>query len=178
MFNKDNYDGMYIIDKNNNILYAYNKINGLLIDKTIIPNEQQIKELELQDRINTYQTVRQMYYASFHDKPFPKIKPTNLKSIDEIKNYKIYGGLLYSFYSHILLTTKNGKFNLQWFRIELVEKDKFKLTTTNIPINDFTVDTVLNYYKQELVDDKKKDTPLEHKGKNKSKTKRKWFKNI
>ena len=45
----------------------------------------------------------------------------------------------------MLLTVKNGKFDLKWFRIDFISKDKFKLTTSPIAVIEPTIDDVITY---------------------------------
>lgn len=147
IFNKDMYDGMYIIKHDGIVKYCSNKTNGLVIDKKIIPSDEEIIKLSLNNEL----------------------------TIDDIKNIPIYGSNLIWDYNDMLLIVNNGKFELKWFRIEFIEKDKFKLVTRDIPIIEPTVDDLLNYHI------KKENQTKEEAQSNKSnnqKVKKKWFKNI
>lgn len=46
-------------------------------------------------------------------------------------------------YSHFLLTSFNNQFYLMWFRLEEVEKDKFKMVTGPIEVLDLNLEDVL-----------------------------------
>ena len=45
----------------------------------------------------------------------------------------------------MLLTVKDDKFDLKWFRIDFIEKDKFRLTSSPINIIEPTIDDVINF---------------------------------
>lgn len=143
IFDKNSYDSMYIFDRNGRIYFANNKKDGLLINKKIIPSDEEIIQLELSDRIGDYNIARAINPASNTHENYEKAH--KVKTIDEIKDFNIYGSAIFNKYSHMLLTSTDGKFNLQWFRIDFIEKDKFKLTTNKVPIIEPTVDNVIMY---------------------------------
>lgn len=184
IFNKDNYDAMYILAEGK-LRYAYTKKDGLVLNdlvygENLIPTDEQIIKLELEDR-----TFNNYIASAISDHVSPKDtcdKTPEPKTIDEIKNLKIYGGFLRNFV-HMLLTVKNGKFNLMYFKIEFIEKDWFKLTTCQIPIIEPTVDDIIDLTRKEderarkLEEEKRREQQELEKQKTKKK-KRNWFKNI
>lgn len=183
IFNKDNYDAMYIMAESK-LKYAYTKKDGLILNdlriKNIIPTDEEIIELELRDRISDYNIVKAINgHIDTKENYDEAHKP---KTIDEIKNFKLYGGFLRNFV-HMLLTVKNGKFNLMYFRIEFLEKNWFKLTTCQIPIIEPTVDDIIKLTREEdarlrKIEEEKRKQRLEEERQKTKKKKRNWFKNI
>ena len=181
IFNKDNYDAMYIIDVNGRILFANNKVNGLVIDKKIIPSDDEIIELDLNNRIGNYNISKVINNKIDNNKHYNKAYIP--ETIEKIQNIKLYGGFLLRTYSNMLLTIKDDKFSLKWFRIDFLEKDKFKLTTSDIPVIVPTVDDIINYTREEekrfkKIEEESIKQQTDTKNQNKIKKKRKWFKNI
>ena len=153
VFNKDMYDAMYIIKSNGTVNYCCNKTNGLVLDKKIIPSDDEIIKLSLKNK-------RTLVCDSTTD---------NIK-IDDIENISIYGSPFCGNYTDILLTVSNGKFKLRWFNIAFIKNDKFKLSTKEIPIKESTVDDLLNFhikYEEKL-----------QKEINNQKVLKNWFRNI
>ena len=72
-------------------------------------------------------------------------KANTPKVIDDIRDFMIYGPFLFENYCDILLTVKDRKFDLKWFKIDFIEKDRFRLTTSLITIIEPTIDDVLSY---------------------------------
>ena len=131
-FNKDNFDSMYVLDKTGMVLFAKDKTNGVIIDKNIVPSDEEIIEKEYKDR------------------KLKSLKDDNInkKAIEEIENHKIYkpfSGL----FSHILLTVKDNKVNIRWFNLTFIKKNTFKLTIIEIPIKEITVEDAINYYRKD-----------------------------
>lgn len=182
IFNKDNYDAMYVLAEGK-LRYAYTKKDGLVLNDlvngdNIIPTDEEIIKLELRDRLGDYNILKVMGHARKIEN-----KDREPKTIDEIKNLKLYGGFLRNFV-HMLLTVKNGKFNLMYFRIEFVEKNWFKLTTCQIPVIEPTVDDIIKLTREEderlrkLEEEEREQRELEIARQNTKKKKRNWFKNI
>ena len=136
-FNKDLYDSMYVIDISGKILFANNKVNGLVIDNNIIPTNEEIVALDAKERVYEQdlsfmaRRIGHVFDETYVEEEQEEIKPRN---IEEIKNLNIYSGGLFKDYHHILLTSKGGMFSVQWFKLEYVEKDKFKMSYSNIPV--------------------------------------------
>lgn len=184
IFNKDNYDAMYILAEGK-LKYAYTKKDGLILNDlvngdNIIPTDEEIIELELRDRIGDY-NIAKLFNDNIDTKENynEAHKP---KTIDEITNFKLYGAFLRNF-KHMLLTVKNGKFNLMYFKIEFVEKNWFKLTTCQIPVIEPTVDDIINITRKEderarKLEEEKRREQQELEKQNTKKKKRNWFKNI
>lgn len=151
LFDKDAYDSMYVIDRKGKVLFANNKKNGLVIDNKIIPSDEQIIKMELDSRIANYYISSSFNHNLATTENYKKAHTP--KSIDEIRSFHIYGTDMLSFpgFSHMLLTSKNGNFNLQCFRIVFIKKDKFRLTYSQIPIIEPTIDDVLIYSNNEEI---------------------------
>lgn len=183
IFNKDNYDAMYVLAEGK-LRYAYTKKDGLVLNdlvygENLIPNDEQIIKLELRDREFNYSIAKAISDAERMKYQKEEQKP---KTIEEIKNLKIYGGFLRNFV-HMLLTVKNGKFNLMYFKIEFIEKNWFKLTTCQIPIIEPTVDDIIDLTRKEdervrKLEEEKRHEQQELEKQNTKKKKRNWFKNI
>lgn len=138
LFNKDLYDSMYIFSNRGKVLFANNKTDGLIINNIIVPNNEEITIKELRDRVIQYNILSELKQNKNYEYP-------QIKSIDEIKNYRIIGQSPFDTYSYLFLTSKNNEFNLQWIKLDFIEKDKFLLTTNHIPTIEPTVDDVLDY---------------------------------
>ena len=146
IFDGNEYDSMYVIDRNGDILYAKSKNDGLLIERKIIPSEEEIVKNEYESRISKRKMAKKST-GTFKESDLESIKP---KTIDEIKDYNIYGPCEISSnkYGHFLVTSKNGKFEIKYFKIDYVGYDNFKLTSNNILISKVTIDDVINYSKK------------------------------
>lgn len=150
IFNKDSYDSMYVIDVNGRILFANNLKNGLVIEKSIIPSDEELIALDVKDRIYDQDMTKIARRIGHIDDPdydeeteiYPNIE---VRPLEEIKNLKLYGSALFDRYSHMLLTSKDGKFELKWFKLKFLEKDKFKMTYSPISIAIPTIDDVIHY---------------------------------
>ena len=138
------YDSMYIIDVNGFILYANSKKDGCIINRKIITTDNEIIDLEAEERISSLKNVL-MSMGNRDD--ILNIDRKN-KKLDEIRNLKLYGPILSRTYSHFFITSKDGHFNIQWFRLDFVETNRFKLTTSPIEVIEPTVDDVIRYSKK------------------------------
>lgn len=145
-FDSEQYDSMYILDKNGNIIYAKSNNDGVVIDKKIIPSDEEIIKSELENRTS----IEKKLLGNNHDTTFIT-KQYSAKTIDEIENFSIYGPILFSDYSHILITVKDGNFDVKWFTLDFIQKDKFKLTTSNILVTEPTIDDVINYTENDTI---------------------------
>lgn len=143
IFNSNNYDIMIVMDKNGFISFVKSKKDKFKIGANIIPTNEEIVKKEVNSRIFDY-NVAKLFNQSLDDEEKYQ-QASKPKTINEIKNFKIYGPALMGTYSHLLLTSKDGKFNLMWFRIDFIEKDRFRLTFSPIEIIEPTVDNVINY---------------------------------
>lgn len=143
MFNSNNYDIMVVMDRNGVISFIESKKDKFKIGANIIPTNEEIVKKEVDSRIGDY-NIAKLFNPSLDDEEKYQ-QASKPKTIDEIKNFNIYGPILLGNYSHLLLTSKDGKFNLMWFRIDFIEKDRFKLTFSPIEIIEPTIDDVINY---------------------------------
>lgn len=142
-FDSDKYDAMYVLDKNGWILFAGNKKDGKVINKKIIPNDREIEEMDLKRRSGMHNNCcllnRNIDTKENYERTHTK------RSIREIKNLRIYGSALFGKFANLLITVEDGKFDVNWFRIDLVEQNRFKLTTSKINLAEPTVDDVIKY---------------------------------
>lgn len=139
-FDSNNYDSMYIINCEGYIEFASNKKDGTIINMDIIPSDEEMISIELQKRMNNE------FLASIfsYDRDFKqnRLEP---KLIDEIQNISIYGKGMFHGYYYILVTSKNGKFDVNWLGLEYIENGKYRLTLENVLITEPTVDYVETY---------------------------------
>ncbi len=143
IFDSSNYDSMYVVNRNGRILFARNDKDKIHIGKNVIPSDNEIVKMELRSRKGDYNIARILNPENDTTENYQKaIVP---KTIDEIRDFKIYGPVLFAKYSDMLLTVKDGKFDLRWFRIDFIEKDKFRLTSSPINIVEPTIDDVLQF---------------------------------
>lgn len=143
IFDSSNYDSMYVLDRNGRILFARNDKDNIRIGKNVIPSDDEIVAMELESRTGDYNIARALNPEN--DTTENYYKATTPKTIDEIRDFKVYGPFIFGKYSDMLLTTKDGKFDLKWFRIDLIENGRFRLTTSPIDIVEPNVDDVLSY---------------------------------
>lgn len=101
LLDESNFESMFLMKRNGDCEYAYDKKTGLEYGNKIIPDNENISSKE------------------------------------------IYGPGKFGKYSHFLITTFNNQFYLVWFRLELIEKDIFKLITGPIEVLDLDLEKVL-----------------------------------
>ncbi len=144
IFDSSNYDSMYVIDINRGIIFARNDKEKIHIGENIIPSNDKIVKMDLEKRQVNYSISKALTDGNYTEESYQEANTP--KTVDEIKNLKIYKPLsFFSKYSHLLLTIRDGKFDLTWFRIDFIEKDKFKFTFSPITITEPTVDDVMGY---------------------------------
>lgn len=157
IFDVNNYDSMYVIGDTGAILFAGNKKDGTVIKKRVVPTDDEIVNLELQKRISLHSMACSLNPSVDTTERRKEVyKP---KTIDEIKNFTIYGYVMPNKYTNMLITSKNGKFEVKWFDLNFIEKDKFRLTTRDVTIIEPTVDYVVNY-----TDDQKTEKKVNYNG--------------
>lgn len=122
LFDPLKYDSMYIMDVNGIIYYAYNKKDGYIINKTIIPSDEEIIDLDIKKR-------------------------------EEIKDIKIFGGVIFSEYKVLLVTSKDNKFDVRWFSLHFLEKDKFKFNYAPILTTVPNQNDILSYIGNNSLDE-------------------------
>lgn len=148
-FDKDNYDSMYVIETSGKILVANSKNNGLVVDNKIIPSEEDIIEKDYRERKSKVQMgmlSRKIVYSGYSDyEETADPEKVERRSIDEITDLKLYCSGLFDDYGHVIITIKNGYFSINWFKIDMLSKDKFKLSTVPIALNIPTYVDVLKY---------------------------------
>lgn len=142
-FDCNNYDAMYIINREGHIKFASNKKDGEVISGNIIPNEDEIVDLEYDNSIRK-ETLYNMFRV-VENSDNKQIKP---KKIDDITNFPIYSKGMFHGYYNLLITINDGKFNVNWMGLDFVEKDKYRLTLGNVPIIEPYIEYI-DEYKQE-----------------------------
>lgn len=150
IFDSNNYDSMYLVNRNGAIQFAKSKKDGTIIDKKIIPSDVKIVELANEERASNFHIAS--IINDIEDTEQDEKSSRRYSSIDDISNFKIYGPLLTASYSHILITSKDGVIKATWFKLEFVKKDTFKLTTSSIPVIEPTIDDVISYSSQHSID--------------------------
>lgn len=150
IFDSNNYDSMYLVNRNGAIQFAKSKKDGTIIDKKIIPSDVKIVELANEERASNFHIASKI--NDIVDTEQDEKSSRRYSSIDDICNFKIYGPLLTANYSHILITSKDGVIKATWFKLEFVKKDTFKLTTSSIPVIEPTIDDVISYSSQHSID--------------------------
>ena len=137
IFSPCNYDSMYVLNTYERIVMcAKNKTDGSVIAKNIIPSDKEIIKMILKDE----KLIKSIIQGTNN------INNLNNLSIGMIKNFKLYQR------PNLLITSKNGVFNIIYFEIEFLEKDKFKLTQDIVPIIEPTVDDVLEYSSKNVIE--------------------------
>lgn len=159
VFHYKNYDSIYVLCEGN-VLYAYNKVDGFVVDKKIIPSDRQIAKLEWESR----KAINNVDYSVL-GKKFQEKESIKIKKIKNIKNFTLYGGCLGMFnqFIHTLITTKDGQFQIKKFGIEFEQKDVFKFSYKEVPFKEATVDTVISYMDKEKKQVKSIQNPFSNK---------------
>lgn len=146
-FNKDAYDFMCLFFDNTNPIYIHSNKSNInfgdgfnFSDEEIISRDLRERQIE-QELANLFRTDDKKLTEELKTRP-----------IEEIKDLKLYSSTIFNKYAHLLLTAKDGVFNLMWFNIVFVEKDKFRLTYSVVPINIPTKDEIINYARNHEID--------------------------
>lgn len=148
LFDPLKYDSMYIMDVNGIIHYAYNKKDGYIINKTIIPSDKEIIDLDTKKRdINN----KMVFILREKDKNYEQI--FTRKKIEEIKDIKIFGGIIFTEYKVLLVTSKDNKFDVRWFSLHFLEKNKFKFNYAPILTTVPNQDDILSYIENNSPDE-------------------------
>lgn len=127
---KENYNSMFLFHRNGPCIYAYDKQNNLEFGK-LIPSDYDIIKKDLSARRSKFNIAKALRPALGTHEEYEKSHSE--RNIDEITNLPIYAPSMMGKYSHFLLTTFNNQVQLIWFKLELIQKDKFRVTTS--PIN-------------------------------------------
>lgn len=138
-FNKDNYDAMYIIDVNANSFFINNNLENICLGNGFDFSDEEIIARDLRKRESDQRMANCFLFNGKESTEELKTRP-----IEEIKNLKLYSGFINK-YSYLLLTSKDGEFSLMWFNIVFIEKDRFRLTYSVIPVKLPTIEDVINY---------------------------------
>lgn len=141
ILDKDNFDSMFLFHRNGPCVYAYDKKLNLELGKRVVPSDDDIIRKDLSDRKHRFNIARSLNRSLDTKEEYEKAH--RIQSIDEIKNCRFYAPSLMGKYSHFILTNFNAQFYLTWFKLEFIEKDKFKLTTCPIEIKTIDLEEIL-----------------------------------
>lgn len=131
IFNPESYDSMYILCEGK-ILYAQNKVDGLVVDKKIIPSDEEIIEEECKGR---------EFWFNIYRKPGETINKVKRKELKDIHDLKLYAPAVPIFqeFVHTLITSKDNIFTVCHFGIKYKEENVFELKRQEIGIEVPTV---------------------------------------
>lgn len=128
IFAKDNYDGLYLIDTKGIILYAYNKVDGLSVNREIIPSKESLILKE--------------------DKRKKEVGSKDATNYDSIKNLNIYNtNSMLNNFEHILVISNDGKLKAYWFKLIFLGNDQFELITSDLLLLEPNIDDVISWVK-------------------------------
>ncbi len=144
MFDANKYDAMFVLNNYGMVTFAGSKNDRLRVGRDIIPSDDAIRELDLKNRLWNYEIGRVLEGEQGK-------KPRTGK-IGSIREMPLYGPSYKRNFSHLLLTMKDGSFDLMWFKIDFVWKDRFRLTASPVFFKEPTVDDVINYCKSSEVE--------------------------
>ena len=120
ILNPDNYDSIYLIDRESRILYAKNK-DKVYICKQIVPDDTKLLKLWQGEHNKKYKLMK-------------KVLGNYINNIENVKNISIYDKGLFHGFNTLLITTKDGKTDINWLGLDFLFKDRFKLTLCSVPI--------------------------------------------
>ena len=143
-FNKDAYDFMCLFFDNTNPIYIHSNKSNINFGDGFNFSDEKIIESNFEKRNFELTLIDDIDQILNPDSKRPTEK-IERRTIDEIKDLKLYSSTIFNKYVHLLLTVKDGVFNLMWFNIVFVEKDRFRLTYSVVPINIPTKDEIINY---------------------------------
>lgn len=141
LFDKENFDSMFLFHRNGPCVYAYDKKLNLEMGKNIIPSNNDIIKKDLSIRKHKFNIAKSLN-CSFNSKKNYE-DAHRIRTIEEIENCKFYSPALMGKYSYFILTTFNNQFYFSWFKLEFIEKDKFKLITGPIEIKAIALEDVI-----------------------------------
>lgn len=135
VFNSENYDSMYILWEGK-ILYAHNKVDGLVVDKKIIPSDEEIIEKECKERESLFDIFGKTEKTTY------KVKRKELK---DIHNFNLYTPAipLFANFVHTLITSKDDIFKVCHFSVVYKEENVFELKKQEIEMDVPTVDDII-----------------------------------
>lgn len=139
-FNKDAYDFMCLFFDNTNPIYIHSNNSNINFGNGFNFSDEEIISRDLIER-----QIKQELANSFRTDDKKLTEELKTRPIEEIKDLKLYSSTIFNKYAYLLLTAKDGVFSLIWFNIVFVEKDRFRLTYSVVPINIPTKDEIINY---------------------------------
>lgn len=141
LLDKENFDSMFLFHRNGPCVYAYDKKLNLELGKRIVPSDDDIVKKDLSNRKHRFNIARSLNRSLDSKENYEESH--RVRTIEEIKNCSFYAPSLMGKYSHFILTTFNNQFYLTWFKLEFIEKNKFKLTTYPIEIKSIDLEEIL-----------------------------------
>lgn len=144
VFDNKKMDGLYVFDFKKGVLYAGNKKDGLIVKDFIIPSDDEICEREYEFQ---KQNHRLFNLIRGYDDGIIDVK----KKIEDIKYYPIVQGVYYHCQNYLYIKIKNGVFDIFFFEVVCMGKDKFKLVTRKVIIPKEKFITNLEDEKRDLV---------------------------
>lgn len=118
-FNPRNFDLMYLIDKETGVKYI--NCEDLKFGKSIIPSKKKIKKLAKIEKNN-----QEFLCSLFSVRPQEKIDA-------ELTEIPIYRKGLFDGYHNILITAKDGMFDINTLGLSLIKDNQFKLALGKVP---------------------------------------------
>ena len=121
MLDPESYDGFYILNRSGAVRVAYNKKDGYLMGVKAIPSDDDIETMENANRMNLATMGLACNWMP--------------KSIDEIRNFRIYGDyptIGNDGFEDLLITAKNGSMDMEFFTMDYIGNNKFLLRTKSV----------------------------------------------
>ena len=124
-FDDKKMDGLYVIDLKKGVLSAQNGIDGVLLNNFVIPSDDEICEMEYEFQ---KQNHRLFNLIRGYDDGDLVVK----KKIEDIKYYPIVQGVYYHCQNYLYIMVKDGNFDIYFFEVVCMGKDKFKLVSRKV----------------------------------------------
>lgn len=149
LLDKKNYSSIFLFHRNGPCIYAYDKHNDLEFGN-LVPSNYDIIKRDLSARRAKFNITKSLRPSLATHEEYEKSHTE--RDIDEITNLPIYASSLMGKYSHFLLTTFNNQIQLLWFKLELIEKDKFRVSTCPINVIECDLEKTLTDANKHIVD--------------------------
>ena len=146
VFSDKKMDGLYVIDLKRGVLYANNEMDGSVVSDFVIPSDDEICELEYEFQ---KQNHRLFNLIRGYDDGIVDMK----KKIEDIKYYPIVQGVYYHCQNYLYIKIQNGVFDIFFFEVVCMGKDKFKLVTRKVvlPKDNIISDTLESGYMRKKI---------------------------
>ncbi len=139
-FDPANYDAMFLVNSYGMITCGHSKKDSLDFGHAVIPSIEQIVELDLRNRLWKYELFDRTMDDSHLFVP-------SKRCISDIRNLPLYTPALGRNFSHLLITFKDNQFSLEWFKLDFVSIDEYRLTSVIKTIDDPTIENIIKYCK-------------------------------